>query len=104
MNLINKWPVSRKTYECMRSYYQGMYDRACAISVNLRNENAAIIAENVDYKNKLDKIIACSKLLKEALNEYDDICEAISKITDVDFKLTEFSYKLGRILDADEMF
>lgn len=90
MKVINKYIVSRKYYDEACKYYQ--------------EANARLVAENEEHRLKFKKIIACAATLKSALNDYDDICEQISKITGVDFKLTEVAYRLGRILDADEMF
>ena len=90
MKFINKYFVSRKYYEGACAYYQKAITR--------------LTKENKLYETKLNKITECMSLLKEALNDYDDICEAISKITDADCNLRTFAYKLGRILDDHEMF
>ena len=90
MKFINKYFVSRKYYEGACAYYQ--------------KEITRLTEENKLYETKLNKITECMSLLKEVLNGYEDICEAISKITDVDCNLRTFAYKLGRILDDHEMF
>ena len=90
MKFINKYFVSRKYYEGSCAYYQKAITR--------------LTKENKPYETKLNKITDCMSLLKEVLNGYEDICEAISKITNVDCNLRRFVYKLGRILDDHEMF
>ena len=90
MKFINKYFVSRKYYEGACAYYQKAITR--------------LTKENKIYETKLRKITECMSLLKTVLNDYDDICEAISKISDVDCNLRTFAYKLGRILDDHEMF
>ena len=90
MKFINKYFVSRKYYEGACAYYHKAITR--------------LTEENKLYETKLNKITECMSLLKEVLNDYEDICEAISKITDVDCNLRTFAYKLGRILDDHEMF
>ena len=90
MKFINKYFVSREYYEGSCAYYQKALTR--------------LTKENKLYETKLNKIAECMSLLKTVLNDYDDICEAISKITDVDCNLRTFAYKLGRILDDHEMF
>ena len=90
MKFINKYFVSRKYYEGSCAYYQKAITR--------------LTKENKLYETKLNKITECMSLLKATLNDYDDICEAISKISDVDCNLRRFAYKLGRILDDHEMF
>ena len=90
MKFINKYFVSRKYYEGTCTYYQKALTR--------------LTEENKLYETKLNKITESIDLLKTALNDYEDICEAISKITDVDCNLRTFAYKLGRILDDHEMF
>ena len=90
MKFINNYFVSRKYYEGACAYYQKAITR--------------LTEENKLYETKLNKITECMSLLKEVLNDYEDICEAISKITDVDCNLRTFAYKLGRILDDHEMF
>ena len=90
MKFINKYFVSRKYYEGACAYYQKAITR--------------LTEENKLYETKLNKITECTSLLKEVLNDYEDICEAISKITDVACNLRTFAYKLGRILDDHEMF
>ena len=90
MKFINKYFVSRKYYEGACEYYQKAITR--------------LTEENKLYETKLNKITESIGLLKTALNDYEDICEAISKITDVDCNLRTFAYKLGRILDDHEMF
>lgn len=89
MKYINKYFVSRK-----------YYDGACAA---YQKEITRLTEENKLYETKLRKITGCMELLKTVLNDYDDICEAISKITDVDCSLRTLAYKLGRILDDHEM-
>lgn len=90
MKFINKYFVSRKYYEGACAYYQKAITR--------------LTKENKLYETKLTKITECMSLLKTVLNDYDDICEAISKISDVDCNLRTVAYKLGRILDDHEMF
>ena len=90
MKFINKYFVSRKYYEGACAYYQKAITR--------------LTKENKLCETKLNKITECMSLLKTVLNDYDDICEAISKISDVDCNLRTFAYKLGRILDDHEMF
>ena len=90
MKFINKYLVSRKYYEGACAYYQKAITR--------------LTKENKLYETKLNKITECMSLLKTVLNDYDDICEAISKISDVDCNLRTLAYKLGRILDDHEMF
>lgn len=90
MKFINKYFVSREYYEGACAYYQ--------------KEITRLTEENKLYETKLNKITESMSLLKEVLNDYEDICEAISKITDVDCNLRTFVYKLGRILDDHEMF
>ena len=89
MKFINKYFVSRKYYEGACAYYQKALTR--------------LTEENNQYETKLRKITECMSLLKTVLNDYDNICEAISKITDVDCNLRTFAYKLGRVLDDHEM-
>lgn len=90
MKLINKHFVSRKYYEGACAYYQKAITR--------------LAEENKSYETKLKKITECATALKAILNDCDDICEVISNIANMDCNLREFAYKLGRILDADEMF
>lgn len=90
MKFINKYFVSREYYEGACAYYQKAITR--------------LTEENKLYETKLNKITDSIGLLKTVLNDYEDICEAISKITDVDCNLRTFAYKLGRILDDHEMF
>ena len=90
MKFINKYFVSRKYYEGSCAYYQKTITR--------------LTEENKLYETKLRKITECMELLKTVLNDCEDICEVISKITDVDCNLRTFAYKLGRILDDHEMF
>ena len=90
MKFINKYFVSRKYYEGACAYYQKAITR--------------LTKENKLYGTKLNKITECMSLLKTVLNDYDDICEAISKMSDVDCNLRTVAYKLGRILDDHEMF
>lgn len=90
MKFINNDFVSREYYEGACAYYQNAITR--------------LTEENKLYETKLNKIIESIGLLKTALNDYEDICEVISKITDVDCNLRTFAYKLGRILDDHEMF
>ena len=90
MKFINNDFVSREYYEGACAYYQKAITR--------------LTEENKLYETKLNKIIESIGLLKTALNDYEDICEVISKITDVDCNLRTFAYKLGRILDDREMF
>ena len=90
MKFINNYFVSRKYYEGACAYYQ--------------EEITRLTEENKLYETKLRKITECMSLLKTVLNDYDDICEAISKLTDVDCNLRTFAYKLGRVLDDYEMF
>ena len=90
MKFINKYFVSRKYYEGSCAYDQKAITR--------------LTKENKLYETKLNKITECMSLLKEALYDYEDICEAISKITDVNCNLRTFAYKLWRILDDHEMF
>ena len=90
MKFINKYFVSREYYEGACAYYNKAITR--------------LTEENKLYETKLNKITESISLLKEVLNDYEDICEAISKITDVDCNLRTFAYKLGRILDDHEMF
>lgn len=89
MKYVNKWLVSRK-----------YYDGACAA---YQKAIVRLMEENKSYEIKLKKISECMPLLKAVLNDYDDICEAISKIADVDCNLRTVAYRLGRILDVDEM-
>lgn len=90
MKYINKYFVSRKYYDGACAAYQKAISRC--------------LGENTSYEIKFKKIAECMGLLKAVLNDYDDICEAISKIVDVDCNLRTLAYKLGRILDDDEMF
>lgn len=90
MKFINNDFVSREYYEGACAYYQNAITR--------------LTEENKLYETKLNKIIESIGLLKTALNDYEDICEVISKITDVDCNLRTFAYKLGRVLDDHEMF
>lgn len=90
MKYINKYFVSRKYYDGACAAYQKAITR--------------LMEENMSYEAKFRKIIECMGALKTVLNDYDDICEAISKIVDVDCNLRTVAYKLGRILDDDEMF
>lgn len=90
MKFINNDFVSREYYEGACAYYQEAITR--------------LTEENKLYETKLNKITESIGLLKTALNDYEDICEVISKITDVDCNLRTFAYKLGRILDEHEMF
>lgn len=90
MKYINKYFVSRKYYDGACAAYQKAITR--------------LMEENKLYETKLNKITESIDLLKTVLNDYDDICEAISKISDVDCNLRTFAYKLGRILDDYEMF
>lgn len=90
MKYINKYFVSRKYYDGACAAYQKAITR--------------LMEENKLYETKLNKITESIVLLKTVLNDYDDICEAISKISDVDCNLRTFAYKLGRILDDYEMF
>lgn len=90
MKFINNYFVSREYYEGACAYYQKAITR--------------LTEENKLYETKLNKITESIGLLKTVLNDYDDICEAISKITDVDCNLRTVAYKLGRILDDHEMF
>ena len=90
MKFINKYFVSREYYEGACAYYQKAITR--------------LTEENKLYETKLNKITDSIGLLKTVLNDYDDICEAISKISDVDCNLRTFAYKLGRVLDDHEMF
>lgn len=90
MKYINKYFVSRKYYDGACAAYQKAITR--------------LMEENKLYETKLNKITGSIDLLKTVLNDYDDICEAISKISDVDCNLRTFAYKLGRILDDHEMF
>ena len=89
MKFINNDFVSRKYYEGACAYYQEAITR--------------LTEENKLYETKLRKITECRELLKTVLNDYDDICEAISKIIDVDCNLRTVAYKLGRVLDDHEM-
>lgn len=89
MKYINKYFVSRKYYDGACAAYQKAITR--------------LMEENMSYEAKFRKIIECMGLLKTVLNDYDDICEAISKISDVDCNLRTVAYKLGRILDDHEM-
>ena len=89
MKFINKYFISRKYYEGACAYYQ--------------KEITRLTKENKLYETKLNKITECMSLLKTVLNDYDDICESISKISDVDCNLRTFAYKLGRILYDHEM-
>ena len=89
MKFINKHFVSRKYYEGTCAYYQKAITR--------------LTEENKLYETKLRKITECMELLKTVLNDFDDICEAISKIIDVDCNLRTVAYKLGRVLDDYEM-
>lgn len=90
MKFINNDFVSREYYEGACAYYQEAITR--------------LTEENKLYETKLRKITECMELLKTVLNDSDDIYGVISKITDVDFNLRTLAYKLGRILDDDEMF
>lgn len=90
MKFINNDFVSREYYEGACAYYQNAITR--------------LTEENKLYETKLNKIIESIGLLKTALNDYEDICGVISKITDVDCNLRAFAYKLGRVLDDHEMF
>lgn len=90
MKFINNDVVSRKYYEGACAYYQKAIIR--------------LTEENKLYETKLRKITECMELLKTVLNDSDDIYGVISKITDVDFNLRTLAYKLGRVLDDDEMF
>ena len=90
MKFINNDFVSREYYEGACAYYQKAITQ--------------LTEENKLYETKLNKIIESIGLLKTALNDYEDICEVISKITDVDCNLRTFAYKLGRVLDDHEMF
>lgn len=90
MKFINNDVVSRKYYEGACAYYQEAITR--------------LTEENKLYETKLRKITECMELLKTVLNDSDDIYGVISKITDVDFNLRTLAYKLGRVLDDDEMF
>lgn len=90
MKYINKYFVSRKYYDGACAAYQKAISR--------------LMEENKAYEAKFRKIIECMGSLKTVLNDYDDICEAISKIVDVDCNLRTVAYKLGRILDDHEMF
>lgn len=89
MKFINNDFVSREYYEGACAYYQKAITR--------------LTEENKLYETKLRKITESIGLLKTALNDYEDICEVISKITDVDCNLRTFAYKLGRVLDDYEM-
>lgn len=89
MKFINNDFVSREYYEGACAYYQNAITR--------------LTEENKLYETKLRKITESIGLLKTALNDYEDICEVISKITDVDCNLRTFAYKLGRVLDDYEM-
>lgn len=84
MKFINKY------YEGTCAYYQKAITR--------------LTEENKLYETKLNKISDSFGLLKTALNDCDDICGVVSKITDVYCNLRTFAYKLGRILDEHEMF
>lgn len=90
MKYINKYFVSRKYYDGACAAYQKAIIR--------------LMEENKAYETKLKKITECMGSLKTALNDYDDICEVISKIADVDCNLRTVAYKLGRILDGHELF
>ena len=90
MKFISKYFVSREYYEGACAFYQKAITR--------------LTEENKLYETKLNKITESIGLLKTALNDYDDICVVVSKITDVDCNLRTFAYKLGRILDDHEMF
>lgn len=90
MKFINNDFVSRQYYEGACAYYQEAITR--------------LTEENKLYETKLRKITECMGLLTTALNDFNDIYGAISKITDVDCNIRILAYKLGRILDADEMF
>lgn len=90
MKFINKHFVSRKYYEGACAYYQKALTR-------LKEENKL-------YETKLEKITECTTALKAILNDYDDICEVISNIANIDCNLRAFAYKLGRVLDDHEMF
>lgn len=90
MKYINKYFVSRK-----------YYDGACAA---YQKAIVRLMEENASYETKFKKIGGCMPLLKAVLNDYDDIYMAISKIGDLDGNLRTLVYKLGRILDANEMF
>lgn len=89
MKYINKYFVSRK-----------YYDGACAA---YQKAIVRLMEENKSYEIKLNKISGCMPLLKAVLNDYEDICEVISKIADVDCDLRTVAYKLGRILDDHDM-
>ena len=90
MKFINKYFVSREYYEGACAYYQ--------------KEITRLTEENKLYETKLNKITECMSLLKEALNDYDDIWGIVSKISVVDCNLRTVAYKLGGILDDHEMF
>lgn len=90
MKFINNDFVSREYYEGACAYYQKAITQ--------------LTEENKLYETKLNKITDSIGLLKTTLNDYEDICEVISKITDVDCNLRTFAYKLGRVLDEHEMF
>ena len=90
MKFINNDFVSRNYYEGACAYYQKAITR--------------LTEENKLYETKLRKITESIGLLKTALNDFNDIYEVISKITDVDCNLRIFAYKLGRVLDDHEMF
>lgn len=90
MKYINKYFVSRKYYDGACAAYQKAISR--------------LLWENTTYGIKFKKIAECMVLLKTVLNDYDDICEASSKIVDVDCNLRTLAYKIGRILDDHEMF
>ena len=90
MKFINNDFVSREYYEGACAYYQKAITR--------------LTEENKLYETKLRKITECMKLLKIALNNCDDIFEIISKICGLQTDLRIVAYKLGGILDDDEMF
>lgn len=90
MKYINKYFVSRKYYDGACAAYQKAIRR--------------LMNENKSYETQLNRIIGCVATLNSALNDYDDICEAFAKVSNFDFKFREVAYKLGRILDDDEMF
>ena len=116
MKFINKYFVSRKYYEGSCAYYHKAITRLTEenklYETTLRKitECMSLLKEvlndyeDICYETKLNKITECMSLLKTVLNDYDDICEAISKMSDVDCNLRTFAYKLGRILDDHEMF
>lgn len=89
MKFINNDFVSREYYEGACAYYQNAITR--------------LTEENKLYETKLRKITESIGLLNTAINDYEDICEVISKISDVDCNLRTFAYKLGRVLVDYEM-